>query len=72
MATNQTPNGCIPLNTAGIEGNTTLAFALDVAMACSDDAQYRYLTIYGVAWEPLCTVEGIALVTPSNTARTVR
>lgn len=49
-----------------------LAVALDVAMACDDLAQYRYLLIYGVEWCPLCTdpISGPA-VTPSNSANTV-
>jgi hypothetical protein len=34
---------------------TGLAQALDIAMACDDDARARYLAIYGVEWSSLIT-----------------
>lgn len=51
---------------------TTLAFALDVAMANDDMARWDYFFTWGYMWEPLCKdAAGNPVVTESTTAKTV-
>ncbi len=52
---------------------TTLALALDLAMANDEHARRIYFHTYGEEWVPLTTQpRASGLVTASTTARTVR
>lgn len=68
--------GCLGMVCDCPEANgapSMLAVALDIAMACDDAAQARYLAIWGVAYTPICNFDGERVgVTAGTVAKTVR
>jgi len=64
--------GCLGIVCDCEDGFTALAMALDIAMACDEAAQVRYLAIHGRAWEcnPAVVFSG-RTVAASTVAKTI-
>ena len=67
---------CLGITCDCPEGNldivgSTLAIALDIAVACSATFEADYFRIYGIAWEPLCRNLPRKSYAETTTAKTI-